>query len=60
MNLAELKGAEQRLKTSLENEKCREFAADIVVAWMTVRARVKLAERKAGIRGKPLWTKELS
>ena len=58
--LSQLKGAEQNLKKSLQNEKCREFAADIVVALMTVRARIKLAERKAGVRGVPLWTKEFN
>lgn len=54
-DLAYYKGVVVTLQLSLKDETVPEFLNDILAAIQFVKARVRLLERQAGIRGEPLW-----
>lgn len=53
--LAELKGAEVKLRQTLAKDRVPECVEDVVWAYKFTKARRRLAERKAGIRGVALF-----
>ncbi len=53
--LAEIKGAEVKLRQTLSQDRVPECVEDVVWAYKFTKARRRLAERKAGIRGVALF-----
>ena len=55
MNLAEIKGIEVKLRNNLANKKTTEYREDVVYQYQFTKARRRLTERRAGIRGVALF-----